>query len=176
MAERMTRGMAHDEIRAMLDRNLARAWEIHERAQERQAADLAALASAPRVAAPATPALSRPRVGYRMRELHDIVSASPGISKSDALRAAGLPTRGLGSGRELNRAIAAGLIIVEHEHARRCRLFASERDRRRWHLAREALTQGTPAGRVAEIRAEIAVLDVERAATWNDAIAGSAEI
>ena len=110
---------------------------------------------------------AKPRIGHRMRELQAIVSAVPGISKSDALRAAGLPVHGLGSGRELNRAIAAGLIIVEHEHARRCRLFASERDRRRWHLAREALTQGTPAGRVAEIRAEIAALDAERAATWN---------
>ncbi len=97
--------------------------------------------------------------------LQAIVSAVPGISKSDALRAAGLPVHGLGSGRELNRAIAAGLVIVEHEHARRCRLFASERDRRRWHLAREALAQGTPAGRVAEIRAEITAFDAARAAT-----------
>lgn len=78
-----------------------------------------------------------------MRELADIVSAMPGISKSDALRAADLQTHGLGSGRELNRAIAAGLIVVEHEHARRCRLFASERDRKRWHLAREIMTPST---------------------------------
>ena len=97
---------------------------------------------------------AKPRIGHRMRELQAIVSAVPGISKSDALRVAGLPVHGLGSGRELNRAIAAGLVIVEHEHARRCRLFASDRDRRRWHLAREALTQGTPARRVAKIRAE----------------------
>jgi hypothetical protein len=110
-----------------------------------------------------------------MRELHDIVSASPGISKSDALRAAGLPTRGLGSGRELNRAIAAGLVIVEHERANLCRLFASERDRKRWHLTREAMIPGIPAGRVAEIRAEITRLDAARAATWNDAIAGPGE-
>jgi hypothetical protein len=107
------------------------------------------------------------RVGPRMRELQAIVSAMPGISKSDALRAAGLPTHGLGSGRELNRAIAAGLIIVEHEHARRTRLFASERDRRHWHLARETMTPGTPAERVAELRAEITTLDAERAATWS---------
>ena len=43
----------------------------------------------------------KPRIGHRMRELADIVSAMPGCSKSDALRAAGLPTRGMGSGREL---------------------------------------------------------------------------
>ena len=48
----------------------------------------------------------------------DIVSAMPGLSKADALRAAGLPTHGMGSGRELNRAISAGMIIVEHEHAK----------------------------------------------------------
>ena len=51
----------------------------------------------------------KPRIGYRMRELVDICSAMPGISKSGALRAANLPTHGLGSGRSLNRAIAAGL-------------------------------------------------------------------
>jgi hypothetical protein len=102
-----------------------------------------------------------------MRELHAIVSAVPGISKSDALRAAGLPTHGLGSGRELNRAIAAGLIVVEHERPNLCRLFAGERDRRRWHLVREIMTPGIPAERVAAIRAEIAALDAERAATWS---------
>jgi hypothetical protein len=111
--------------------------------------------------------MTKPRIGPRMRELADIVSAVPGCSKSDALRAAGLPTHGMGSGRELARAITAGLVVVEHEHARRCRLFATERDRERFHLVRELLTPGMPAGRVAEIRAEIAALDTERAATWS---------
>ena len=106
------------------------------------------------------------RIGHRMRELADVVSAMPGCTKSDALRAAGLPTHGMGSGRELNRAISAGLIIVEHEHASRCRLFASERDRKRWHLVRELLRPGMPAQRVAEIRAEIIALDAERVASW----------
>jgi len=101
-----------------------------------------------------------------MRELQAIVSAMPGITKSDALRAAGLPTHGMGAGRELNRAIAAGLIFVEHERPNLCHLFASERDRRRWHLVRALLAPGTPAVRVAGIRAEIAALDAERAATW----------
>lgn len=110
--------------------------------------------------------LSKPRVGYRMRELQSIVSAWPGCSKADALRAAGLPTHGMGSGRELNCAISAGMIIVEHEHASRCRLFANERDRMRWHLVRELLWPGTRAERVAEVRAEISALDAERAATW----------
>jgi hypothetical protein len=101
-----------------------------------------------------------------MRELADIVSAMPGISKSDALRAAGLPVRGLGSGREMNRAITAGLILVERERTNLCRLFASERDSRRWHLVRDLMTPGMPADRVTAIRAEISALDAERAATW----------
>jgi hypothetical protein len=72
----------------------------------------------------------------------------------------------MGSGRELNRAITAGLVLVEHERANLCRLFAGERDRHRWHLAREAMTPGMPADRVAQIHAEIIALDAERAATW----------
>lgn len=106
------------------------------------------------------------RVGLRMRELQAIVSTMPGCSKNDALRAAGLPLRGPGVGRPLNRAIAAGMIVVEHERANLCRLFASERDRRRWHLVREALAPGVTAENVAAIRAEVAALDAERAATW----------
>ena len=43
------------------------------------------------------------RIGPRMRELRDVVSAMPGCSRADALRAAGLPTSGLGSGRPLDR-------------------------------------------------------------------------
>ena len=159
--------MTHEEIRAVLDRNVARAWEIHERAEARKAAELAALASAPRDAASPRRKLAAARIGYRMRELADIVCAMPGISKSGALRAAGLPVRGMGAGRELNRAIDVGLVVVEHERANLCRLFATERDRRRWHLVRDLLTPGIPAGRVAEIRAEITALDAERAATWS---------
>ena len=81
----------------------------------------------------------------------------PGCSKSDALRAAGLPTHGLGSERELNRAFAR-LIIVEYERVNLCRLFAPQRDRMRWHLRRELLLPGTPAGRVAEIRTKVSPL------------------
>ena len=56
---------------------------------------------------------------------------------------------------------------MEHEHAKRCRLFANERDRMRWHLVRELLTPGMRARRVAEVRAEISALDAKRAATWS---------
>jgi hypothetical protein len=104
------------------------------------------------------------RIGPRMRELADIVSAMPGCSKSAALRAADLPTFGLGSGRSLNRAIAAGLIIVERGNP--YLLFATERDRQRFYLRRELLQPACPAGRVAEIVAEIALLDLVRAATF----------
>ena len=41
-------------------------------------------------------------------------------------------------------------------------------DRRRWYLRRELLQPGTPAERVAEIRAEVSALEAERAATWTD--------
>ena len=50
---------------------------------------------------------------------------------------------------------------------KRCRLFASERDRKRWHLVRELLRPGTTAEQVAVIRAKISALDAERAATWS---------
>lgn len=108
------------------------------------------------------------RIGCRMRERGDIVSAMPGCSKSDALRAAGLPVYGLGSGRELNRAIAADLIVVEYERSNLCRLFVSERDRRRFYLRRELLQPGCTAERVAEIREQLALLDAESAATWSE--------
>jgi hypothetical protein len=106
------------------------------------------------------------RVGPRMRELAEIVSAMPGCSKSDALRAAGLPTHGLGSGRELGRAIAAGLVLVEYERSNLCRCFATDGDRRRWHLRRELLLPGTPIGRVAEIKRQIKEIDLARAVTF----------
>lgn len=109
------------------------------------------------------------RIGPRMRELADIESAVPGCSKSDALRAAGLPTHGMGSGYSLYRAIAAGLIIVEYERVNLCRLFATQRDRKRWHLRRELLTPGTPTERVAEIRERLDEILAERVATWTDA-------
>jgi hypothetical protein len=170
MADWMTFGMSREEIRVLLDRNVARAAETRKRTEARRAAEQAA-AARKQTRSSATPSQNakpaKPRIGHRMRELADIVSAVPGISKADALRAAGLPTHGLGSGRELDRAIAAGLIIVEHERVNLCRLFATEGDRRRWHLARKLMMPGIPAGRVAGIRAEITALDAERAATWS---------
>ena len=106
------------------------------------------------------------RIGPRMAEIRDYVSAVPGCSKSDALRAAGLCPRDMGSHKPLNRAIIAGLVIVEHEWSNRCHLFATPRDSAMWHLRRELLTPGTPADRIAEIRIELARLDAERANTW----------
>lgn len=99
------------------------------------------------------------RIGYRMRELTDVVSACPGISKRGALRAVGLPERGMGSGRELMRAIRAGLILVDLEcpwvrptaHA----LFAGERDRRMFYLRAELMRGRPTPERAAELAAEI---------------------
>jgi hypothetical protein len=106
------------------------------------------------------------RVGYRMRQLHDVVSAMPGISKRGALLAAGLPTSGPGRDAPVHRAVTAGLILVERERSNRYRLFATPRDSAIWHLRAELLRPGTPAERVAEIAAEISRLDAERAASW----------
>ena len=97
-----------------------------------------------------------------IRTLADVVSALPGCSKAGALRAADVPVH------VLNKAIAAGLVLVEFERANRCHLFATETDRRRWYLRRELLQPGTLAERVAEIQAEVGALEAERAATWTD--------
>jgi len=112
--------------------------------------------------------MSKPRIGPRMHELQSIVSALPGCSKSEALRRAGLATHGPGSGRSINRTIAAGLIVVEKPKPNLTRLFLNERDAQRWHLRRELLQPGTPADRVAELREQLSDLDGQRAATWTD--------
>jgi hypothetical protein len=109
---------------------------------------------------------TKPRVGRRMAEIAAIVSARPGISKRGVLVAAGLPVSGPGRDAPVHRAVAAGLVVVERERINRYRLFANERDRQRFHLRAELLAPGTTAERVAELAAEIARLDDERAATW----------
>jgi hypothetical protein len=150
--------------RVLRARELARIRrEAYETAQAE--ARRAAVVSTPDPA-PAVRKLSKPRIGPRMQEIADFVSAVPGCTKADALRAAGLEPRDIGSNKPLNRAILAGFVIVEHEWSNRCHLFANQRDRERWHLRRELLIPGTPAGRIAEIRTELARLDAERAATW----------
>jgi hypothetical protein len=114
----------------------------------------------------------KPRIGYRMRELADVVSACPGISRRGALRAADLPERGLGYGRPLDRAIRAGLIIQDQANpwVRRSHyaLFASERDRDLFNLRAELMSRPTPA-RAAEIAAEVARLRQAQAAAFADA-------
>lgn len=112
--------------------------------------------------------LAKPRIGPRMRELQAIVSACPGITKAEALRAADLPDRGMGAHRPVNRAVEAGLIMVEHERPNLCHLFASERDRQLWHLRRGLMSRPTPA-RAAEIAGEVARLRQAQAAAFADA-------
>ena len=94
------------------------------------------------------------------RALADVVSALPGCTKTAALRAADVPVR------VLNKAVDAGLVLVEYGRANLCHLFAGERDKKIWRLRRELLEAGTPAERVAEIRTEIDRLQAERARTW----------
>lgn len=106
------------------------------------------------------------RIGPRMQEIADFVSAVPGCTKSDAIRAAGLNPHNMGSHKPLNRAILAGLVVVENVWSNRCALFHTERDRQRFHLRAELLAPGTAAERIEEIRADIERLDAERANTW----------
>ena len=106
-----------------------------------------------------TTSTSARRVGKRMQQLHDLVTAMPGMSKSMTLRAAGLPVHGPGSGRELNRAIDAGLVLVEKPQVNLCALFASEHDRRWWLLRRELYAPGTDPMRVLDIIAELDELE-----------------
>jgi hypothetical protein len=67
----MTPGMSHEEIRAMLDWNLERVREIHERAVARKAAEQIALESAPsRVVTPTVAAApAKPRIGPAMKRV-----------------------------------------------------------------------------------------------------------
>jgi hypothetical protein len=101
-----------------------------------------------------------------MREIQDYVSAVPGCSRADALRAAGLPTQGIGVGKSLNRLISRGLIIQTYVRGNLCALFENERARERFELRRELLQPGCSAGRVQEIREQLDVLDAESVATW----------
>lgn len=99
------------------------------------------------------------RVGRTMRMLADVVSACPGISKAGALRAAGLPDRGRGAYRPVNRAIAAGLVLAEpYRPGHPTRLYATECDQRLWHLRAELLRGNPTAERANEIVAEVEAL------------------
>jgi hypothetical protein len=109
------------------------------------------------------------RAGFRMQAIADFVSACPGASQADAMRAAGIDPRAHGSycaNRPMGRAIQAGLVIIEHDGPQLTRLFANDRDRRRFHLRQELLTPGLPVDRIEELKAEIHQLDHERAQTW----------
>ena len=106
------------------------------------------------------------RIGPRMAEVAAIVSALPGISQRDALRRAGLPLSGPGRNAPIDRAVRAGLVIVERPRRNRYALYASEAARRAHHLRAELLQPGCPAGRIAEIRNELADIERQRAATW----------
>jgi len=109
---------------------------------------------------------AKPKIGRRMHDLHVIVAACPGISKSQALRCAGLPVRGPGSGRELNRAIAAGLVVVEKPQVNLCALFATEADARWWRLTREYYAPSTPAARVREISDEMDAITADHSGVF----------
>ena len=100
-----------------------------------------------------------------MAAIADIVSAVPGCSKAAALRAAGLPTCGLGYLRPVNRAIDAGMVIVEYARPNLCRPFADELARRLFDLRRELMASPSPE-RAAEIMAEVDKIRATQAASY----------
>jgi len=122
---------------------------------------------------------AKPRIGYRMRELVDIVSGMPGVSRNGALRAAELPVHGLGSGRSLNLAIGAGLIIEDRDnrwvrrpaHA----LFASVQDRAIFNLRQELLKGNPSPERAKEILAEVEELRQDQAVAYASAQVGAGQ-
>jgi hypothetical protein len=108
--------------------------------------------------------MTKPRVGPTMRAIADYVSAVPGCSKAQALRGVGLPDRGRGAYRPVERTIAAGLVIEEAGHP--CHLFASELDQRLWHPRRELLRGEPSPQRSAEILAEAEQIRAAQAAKY----------
>jgi hypothetical protein len=106
-------------------------------------------------------------LGPRQSELLDIISAIPALSKSDALRLAGIPAGGWYAARPINVLVSRGLIVAEKVGGRYM-LFASTRDREWFYLRRALLQPGTPAEEVQEISARLRELDEERAVTWTE--------
>ena len=107
-----------------------------------------------------------------MRELADYVSAQPGSNCAEALRGVGLPDRGRGYMRPLDRAIAAGLILAEpHRPGRVTRLFANERDRQLWMLRRELFSAPSPQ-RALQLVAEVEQILAGQALAYADAQEG----
>jgi hypothetical protein len=112
------------------------------------------------------------RIGFRMRELADIVSAMPGCSRRAALRAAGLPERWASNARPLDRAIRAGLIIQDSGNrwakSNAYALFANERDQAIFNLRNELLRGQPSQERAEQLVAQIEELRAEAAASWAD--------
>ena len=62
---------------------------------------------------------SQQRIGPVMRALADYVSAVPGCSVRQALRGIGHPDCGLGAYRPVERAVAAGLLVLDRDNSMR---------------------------------------------------------
>jgi hypothetical protein len=108
----------------------------------------------------------QPKIGPVQAAIRDYVGCQPGSSKAAVLRGVGLPTRGFGYLRPIERAEAAGLIIVESGWP--CRLFASAADRRLFYVKRELLAGPTPE-RAAELAAEAAEIRAGQAQSYAEA-------
>jgi hypothetical protein len=112
------------------------------------------------------------RIGPAMRMITDYVSAVPGCSKREVMREASMASTYMGLWRALERAINAGLVIVDSEcpwvHPTAHAVFANERDKTIFYLRNELL-RGKPTPQHAdEIRTEVERLRAEQATTWVD--------
>lgn len=110
--------------------------------------------------------MTKPRIGPVMKSIADYVSAVPGCNCAEALRGVGLPHRGWGAYKPINRAIEAGLVIETGGHP--CHLFASEADRELFDLRAELLGHPSPE-RAEEILAEITRLRERQADEYRTA-------
>ena len=110
-----------------------------------------------------------------MAAIRDYVSCQPGCSKAAALRGVGLPDRGIGYLRPVERTIGAGLVIAEpYRPGYPTRLYANETDRQLWHLRAELL--GSPSlERAEEIAAEVEAIRQAQAAGYAEAQEGSGQ-
>ena len=133
--------------------------------------------TAPPLAPPASPVPPgpprKPRIGPRMRQIQTYASCFPGESVTSVLLGCGIPTHRSSYRAAIYRAEDAGLIVIERVRCNLYRVFATERDKKIFYLRRELLAPGTPADRVAALRADIDALRAEQAQTWLDPAPGT---
>jgi hypothetical protein len=108
------------------------------------------------------------RIGRKMRQLADIVSAVPGCGIETAVAGADGYLSASGIYKPLERAIAAGLVVADWADREHVRLFTTGIARRIWYLSAELQQPDTSTERIRGIHHELAELHAALAATWAD--------